>query len=244
MLPRSTKLSPEPLIAYHHMCFYGIHNAKSEHDDIIKWKHFPPYWPFMLGINRSLVNSPHKGQWRGALIFSLICAWINNLIYNREAGDLRCHHAHYDVIVMKYHPQWQWQTQGSVIVLQVCLGWFVKVIKWCVKNKIMHGLPWIMILKIIIHGNPYITPYLNISMCIIITMYWRDIWFSSVLLTFNLAQLILPYCMMYAPNIIPKLACGNEVYLMIHFFCHKKWCEVCLDMNILFPVLLSQFLSG
>ena len=41
---------------------------------VIKWKHFPRYWPFVRGIHRSLVNSPHKGQRRGALIFSLICA--------------------------------------------------------------------------------------------------------------------------------------------------------------------------
>ena len=42
----------------------------------------------------------HKGQWRGVLMFSLICAWINGWINNREAGDLRRHCAHYDVIVM------------------------------------------------------------------------------------------------------------------------------------------------
>ena len=29
-----------------------------------------------------------------------ICAWINYWVKNREADDLRCHHAHYDVIVM------------------------------------------------------------------------------------------------------------------------------------------------
>ena len=45
--------------------------------DVIKWKHFPRYWPFVQGINRSPVNSPHKDPWRGALMFSLICAWIN-----------------------------------------------------------------------------------------------------------------------------------------------------------------------
>ena len=42
----------------------------------------------------------HEGQWRGALMFSLILDWINNWVYNREAGDLRRHRAHYDVIVM------------------------------------------------------------------------------------------------------------------------------------------------
>ena len=30
-------------------------------DDVIKWKHFPRYWPFVRGIHRSPVNSPHKG---------------------------------------------------------------------------------------------------------------------------------------------------------------------------------------
>ena len=70
------------------------------HDDVIKWKHFPHYWPFMQGIHRSPVNSPHKGQWRGALMFSLICVWINNWVNNGEAGDLRCYRAHYDVTVM------------------------------------------------------------------------------------------------------------------------------------------------
>ena len=44
------------------------------HDDVIKRKHFPRYWHFVRGIHRSSVNSPHKGQWRGALVFSLICA--------------------------------------------------------------------------------------------------------------------------------------------------------------------------
>ena len=73
------------------------------HDDVIKWKHFPRYCPFVRGIHRSSVNSPHKGQWCGALMFSLISVWIKVSVSNREAGDLRCHHTHYDVIVMLYY---------------------------------------------------------------------------------------------------------------------------------------------
>ena len=46
------------------------------------------------------VNSPHRGQWREALMFSLICAWISGWVNDREAGDLRRHRAHYDAIVM------------------------------------------------------------------------------------------------------------------------------------------------
>ena len=44
---------------------------------------------------------PHKGQWRGALMFSLICVWINGWVNNRKAGDLRRYRIHYDVIVMQ-----------------------------------------------------------------------------------------------------------------------------------------------
>ena len=70
------------------------------HDNVIKWKYFPRYWPFVRGIHRSPVNSPHKGQWRGALMFSLICVWINSQVNNREAGDLRRYRAHYYAILM------------------------------------------------------------------------------------------------------------------------------------------------
>ena len=70
------------------------------HDDVIKWKHFPRYWPFVRRIHQSQVNSPHKGQCRGAVTFSLICVWINDWVNNREAGNLRRHNGHYDVIVM------------------------------------------------------------------------------------------------------------------------------------------------
>ena len=67
------------------------------HNDVIKWKHFPRYWLFVRGIHRSSVSgihwspvdSPRKGQWRGALMLSLICAWTNGWANNRDAGDLR-----------------------------------------------------------------------------------------------------------------------------------------------------------
>ena len=65
------------------------------------WKHFTRYWSFVWGNHRSPVNSPHKGQWRGALMFSLICAWTNGWVNNRDAGYLRRHRAHYDVTVMQ-----------------------------------------------------------------------------------------------------------------------------------------------
>ena len=74
------------------------------HDDAIKWKHFLRYWPFVRGNSPggSPVNSQHKGQLRGALMFSLICVWISGWVNKRESGDLRRYRAHYDVIVMIY----------------------------------------------------------------------------------------------------------------------------------------------
>ena len=77
------------------------HSTWIPHDDVIKRKHFPCYWPFVRGTHRSPVDSPHKGKWRGALVFSLICAsrigWANN----RDAGDLRRHRTHYNVTVTR-----------------------------------------------------------------------------------------------------------------------------------------------
>ena len=55
---------------------------------------------FVREIHRSPGNSPHKGQWRGVLMFSLICAPTDDLGNNQDAGDLRRHRAHYDVNVM------------------------------------------------------------------------------------------------------------------------------------------------
>ena len=78
------------------------------------WRHqmetFSTLLAFARGIHRSPLNSPHKGQWHGALMVFFICVWINGWVNNREAGDLRRHRAHYDVIVM--------QTQFTCITSQ------------------------------------------------------------------------------------------------------------------------------
>ena len=82
---------------YIYFCWQGIEGApwvsilvalsenQMEHDDVIKWKHFPRYWPFVRGSHRSPVNSLHKGQWRGALMFSLICV-LNKRLSKQSRG--------------------------------------------------------------------------------------------------------------------------------------------------------------
>ena len=78
----------------------------------------------LLAFNagNSPVNSPHKGQWHGALMFSLICAWINSWANTGEAGDLRRYCAHYDVIVMHFQ-EWRsrldWFVHGRISILQL-----------------------------------------------------------------------------------------------------------------------------
>ena len=65
-------------------------------------------------------ESPHKGQWRGALVFSLICAWTYGWVNNRDAGDLRHHRAHYDVIVTcKHSSRWEWVRASGCVRKQL-----------------------------------------------------------------------------------------------------------------------------
>ena len=70
------------------------------------WRHQKEIFSALLAIcagNSSVPGEvPHKGQWRGALMFSLIWIWINGWVNNREADDLRHHDAHYNVSVMLF----------------------------------------------------------------------------------------------------------------------------------------------
>ena len=97
-----------------------------EHDGVIKWKHFPHYWSFVRGIYWSPVNSPQKGQLRGALMFSLICAWINGWANIREAGDLRRHRVHYDV---------------TIILLLLCVSCILASTKRSIQYQWQHRIP-------------------------------------------------------------------------------------------------------
>ena len=79
--------------------------------DVMKWKHFPRYLPFVRGIRRFLVNFSLKVQWRGASMFTLIGAWTNGYVNNRDAWVLRGHRAHYYVTAMPFRNR-QWLSSG------------------------------------------------------------------------------------------------------------------------------------
>ena len=130
--------------------------ALNSSHDVIKWKHFPHNWPFVPGIHRSPVNSLHKGQWRGAVMFSLICVWRNSWENSRKAGDLRRYRAHYDVSVMSavitctelwlhwingFNSLWPsdtmwWHTSGST------LAWWHQAITWTKVDFSSVGVQW------------------------------------------------------------------------------------------------------
>ena len=78
------------------------------------------------GNHRSPVDFPHKGQWRRALTFSLICARTNGWTNNRDAGDFRRHGAHCDVTVMgqfMVSPHWNGKChQADEISASGCTG--------------------------------------------------------------------------------------------------------------------------
>ena len=89
-----------PIWIFRHRC-----ESHLGHKDVIKWKHFPRYWPFVRGIHRTSVIFLTKPVTWSFDVLS-ICAWINGWVNNREAGDLRRHHAHYKAIVMVYNHHW------------------------------------------------------------------------------------------------------------------------------------------
>ena len=98
-------------------CYFRKTNNRSTNSPLIRYSH--TVYCIMMTLSKGnifRVTGPlcgeftghrwisHKqGQWRRALRFSLIYAWLNAWVNNRAAGDLRHHCAHYDVIVMMKH---------------------------------------------------------------------------------------------------------------------------------------------
>ena len=120
--------------------------------------HIPRNWPFVREIHRTPVNSPQKYQWRGALMFPLICIWINDWVNNREAGDLRRYRNHFDVIVMTAsllthrcvtkieNLQFTWNALSTYLSLCcICYILIYSMSVWC-KRKLSLMVGWIHLL--------------------------------------------------------------------------------------------------
>ena len=120
------------LLSHLHHTWFIAHNTRKTHVFFNwycwNWLHIlKPHWPFVRRIHRSPVDSPHKGQQRGALIFSLICAWTNGWANNWDVCDLRRHRAHYDVTVML-----RWVRHGAYwcIIRQMKIYEFRFIFHW------------------------------------------------------------------------------------------------------------------
>ena len=81
-----------------HDCFTSNENrmiaSVPMHDDVIKRKHFPRYWPFVWG------KAPVTGGFPSQRLVTRSFDAFIDLSNNRGAGDKRHHGAHYDVTVM------------------------------------------------------------------------------------------------------------------------------------------------
>ena len=78
-------------------CYVARRSVWNYHDDVVKWKHYPRYWPFGRGIHWSPMDSTHKGQWRGALMFLWSAPKGNGWANNRDTDDLDSNRLHYNV---------------------------------------------------------------------------------------------------------------------------------------------------
>ena len=120
--------------------------------DVIKWKHFLRYWSFARGIHRSLVNSPHKGRWRGALMFSLIflCflwSWTNGSTNNRDAGEFET----------PLHSLWRHRNVNKLHLINQSTHWTY------------HDVPEPIGISLQAHPDPFLTR------CGMFTWYWITI---------------------------------------------------------------------
>ena len=105
------------------------YRCEKTNPSITWWRHqmeiFSALLAFCAGNSPVPVNSPHIGQWREALMFSLIYAWINDWLNNREAGDLRRHRGHCDVNVIYKQIDGLPTSPPLSKIVYVFKGWFV-----------------------------------------------------------------------------------------------------------------------
>ena len=152
------------------------------------WRHqmetFSALLALWAGNSPVPVNSPHKGQWRGGLMFSLICTWINGWVNNREAGDLRRHRGHYDVNVMWTYDIYRCSSRllhwyrGNHIVTPVRVTLSAsKITLWTLQNRTalnhikgqqMCIILWLHLIKLVsgfVTGCPCIVWYRWLTIC-------------------------------------------------------------------------------
>ena len=103
-------------LEYHDCWFlFTVSYFSFPHDDVIKWKHFPRYWPVVRGIHRSPVNSPLKGQWSGDFMFLHVYKFTAILIKPRM-----CYLKNVSYLCL--NPWWRHQMETVSTLLAICTG--------------------------------------------------------------------------------------------------------------------------
>ena len=100
------------------------------------WRHEMEIFFALLDLceeNPSVTGHHHKGQWRKALMFSLVCTWTYDWESTRDVADLRHHRVHYGVTVMilawwqQSSIHWKSSFSGNAIFIEVlkylCCNW-------------------------------------------------------------------------------------------------------------------------
>ena len=139
-------------------CFLGMYYimlciiACIHNDETLSWwRHqietFSALLAICAGNSPVPVNSLHKGQWRGALMFSLICVWINGWANNREAGDLR----------RPSRPLWRHRNVSQNLSFE-----WPCVHPYCVDRSIDSTLPWSDLWMLHTHRHTHTHTYIYI----------------------------------------------------------------------------------
>ena len=98
----------------------------------------PPPPPPPHTHTHTLPHTPtHKGHLRGALMFSLICAWINGYVYNRKASDLRSHRTHCDVTVKCHCSATIRLVSGFLLTKSSCKTWKHCAVKYELTTRLI-----------------------------------------------------------------------------------------------------------
>ena len=142
-------------------------------------------------------------------MFYLICVWINGWVNNRETGDLRCHHAHYDVIVM-------WKGITMHCFLLELKFWYALFKRKLIKKKVTacHMCIYSVFLMSIFSHNDIIAVQTNVEKHLVNRMILIGV--QCVVSTLKCQHQILWFFTLHPVDV-------NQHFLATNFIWHK-WC--------------------
>ena len=100
-----------------------MHACGQYHNDVMTWKRFPHYWPFVRGIRRSQ-DSLIKGKWRGVLTLLFIVS-LNRMLNKRSScWPFKTPWRSRDATVMTVGQLTHWGRVTHICVANLVHHWF------------------------------------------------------------------------------------------------------------------------